>query len=246
MVFNYAGGPKAIHPSDIVGSDPYLAPEVFGDGKYDPALADTWSLAIILCCMLLNRFPWKLAELTDSNYKAFTVDHPELLEDQTGRRPSEAATESSASLLSLQDDHSIAEPDTTNRLPEMTVDRHEQLPKTMYPASRASSTPYLPLTADDGDSTLQLKKSEANRMTVTQPEALEEGPNSFFALFPKVCRGLLRQLLVPDLKKRATITDAMRNGFLSAMESCVDDPTVRHTHTLICNHSEALAASVKS
>ena len=55
----------------IVGSDPYLAPEVYDERKYDPQPADIWSLAIIFCCMSLRRFPWKLPRMTDNSYKLF-------------------------------------------------------------------------------------------------------------------------------------------------------------------------------
>jgi serine/threonine protein kinase len=57
--------------SGIVGSDPYLAPEVYDEKKYDPQPADIWSLAIIFCCMSLRRFPWKMPRMTDNSYKLF-------------------------------------------------------------------------------------------------------------------------------------------------------------------------------
>ena len=55
----------------IVGSDPYLAPEVYDERKYDPQPPDIWSLAIIFCCMSLRRFPWKMPRMTDNSYKLF-------------------------------------------------------------------------------------------------------------------------------------------------------------------------------
>lgn len=55
----------------IVGSDPYLAPEVYDERKYDPQPADIWSLAIIFCCMSLRRFPWKMPRMTDNSFKLF-------------------------------------------------------------------------------------------------------------------------------------------------------------------------------
>ncbi|ESZ97682.1 hypothetical protein SBOR_1939 [Sclerotinia borealis F-4128] len=61
--------------SGIVGSDPYLAPEVYDEKKYDPQPADIWSLAIIYCCMSLRRFPWKMPRATDNSYKLF-ASHP--------------------------------------------------------------------------------------------------------------------------------------------------------------------------
>lgn len=57
----------------IVGSDPYLAPEVCGELKYDPQPADIWSLAIIFCCMTLRRFPWKAPRQSDNSFKLFSA-----------------------------------------------------------------------------------------------------------------------------------------------------------------------------
>lgn len=64
---------KLIRARGVVGSDPYLSPEVFeplGVG-YDPRGADVWSIAIIYCCMILKRFPWKLPKLSDPSYRSF-------------------------------------------------------------------------------------------------------------------------------------------------------------------------------
>ena len=64
---------KLIRARGVVGSDPYLSPEVFeplGMG-YDPRGADVWSIAIIYCCMILKRFPWKLPKLSDPSYRSF-------------------------------------------------------------------------------------------------------------------------------------------------------------------------------
>ena len=57
-----------------MGSDPYLAPEVYEESKYDPQAVDVWSLGIIFCCMSLRRFPWKLPRVTDVSYKYFVAD----------------------------------------------------------------------------------------------------------------------------------------------------------------------------
>lgn len=54
-----------------MGSDPYLAPEVYEERKYDPTATDMWSLAIIYCCMTLRRFPWKQPRVIDNSYKLF-------------------------------------------------------------------------------------------------------------------------------------------------------------------------------
>jgi serine/threonine protein kinase len=77
-VFHYPG--KAHTPATgIVGSDPYLAPEVLSGDSYDPRKTDVWSVAIIFVCMVLRRFPWKIPDpKTDPSFKAFVTAHPDL------------------------------------------------------------------------------------------------------------------------------------------------------------------------
>ncbi|KAI1738769.1 kinase-like domain-containing protein [Xylaria scruposa] len=70
-VFKYPFESEIVLASGIVGSDPYLAPEVYDERKYDPQAVDIWSLAIIFCCMSLRRFPWKLPRMTDNSYRLF-------------------------------------------------------------------------------------------------------------------------------------------------------------------------------
>ena len=65
-----------------MGSDPYLAPEVCNEIKYDPQPADIWSLAIIFCCMSLRRFPWKAPRLSDKSFKLFCSKPDELQQAQ--------------------------------------------------------------------------------------------------------------------------------------------------------------------
>lgn len=63
---------KILKAKGIVGSDPYLAPEVFDTTTpYDARLADVWSIAIIFCCMILKRFPWKLPRSSDPLFRSF-------------------------------------------------------------------------------------------------------------------------------------------------------------------------------
>ncbi|KAL6710220.1 Nitrogen permease reactivator protein [Coniothyrium glycines] len=70
-VFRYPFEDEIVLASGIVGSDPYLAPEVYDLSKYDPQPTDIWSLAIIFCCMTLRRFPWKAPRISDNSYKLF-------------------------------------------------------------------------------------------------------------------------------------------------------------------------------
>ncbi|KAI1513110.1 Nitrogen permease reactivator protein [Pyrenophora tritici-repentis] len=70
-VFKYPFEDEIVLASGIVGSDPYLAPEVYDLAKYDPQPTDIWSLAIMFCCMTLRRFPWKAPRISDNSYKLF-------------------------------------------------------------------------------------------------------------------------------------------------------------------------------
>lgn len=77
-VFHYPGKHQ-IPATGVVGSDPYLAPEVLHKDHYDPRLTDVWSVAIIFMCMILRRFPWKIPDTkTDMSFKLYCNTHPEL------------------------------------------------------------------------------------------------------------------------------------------------------------------------
>ncbi|EGW31225.1 uncharacterized protein SPAPADRAFT_61802 [Spathaspora passalidarum NRRL Y-27907] len=81
VIFKYPydqyGSKDAIHPCHgIVGSDPYLAPEVLkSPNSYNPQPVDLWSIAIIYCCMTLKRFPWKIPNSEkDNSFKLYCME----------------------------------------------------------------------------------------------------------------------------------------------------------------------------
>ncbi|KAK5112603.1 hypothetical protein LTR62_003917 [Meristemomyces frigidus] len=71
VVFRYPFENEVVLATGVVGSDPYLAPEVYDQQRYDPRPTDVWSIAIIFCCMTLRRFPWKAPRLSDNSYRLF-------------------------------------------------------------------------------------------------------------------------------------------------------------------------------
>lgn len=75
-VFKYPFETGIVMAHGVVGSDPYLAPEVLSQTRYDPTPTDIWSIAVVFCCMTLRRFPWKAPKLTDNSFKLF-VSEPE-------------------------------------------------------------------------------------------------------------------------------------------------------------------------
>lgn len=61
-----------VRTTGIVGSDPYLAPEVLAGSTYDPRKTDVWSVGVIFVCMMLRRFPWAVPDRErDNSFKAF-------------------------------------------------------------------------------------------------------------------------------------------------------------------------------
>ncbi|KAG7092339.1 hypothetical protein E1B28_008700 [Marasmius oreades] len=93
-VFHYPGKTTHIKAKGVVGSDPYLAPEVLDKDEYDPRKADVWSVAIIFLCMVLRRFPWKCPDgKNDPSFRAFVNAHPDLSEPKKHKEPlNQAAT----------------------------------------------------------------------------------------------------------------------------------------------------------
>lgn len=73
VVFRYPETEKIHEAVGVVGSDPYLAPEVVTHLVYDPRPADIWSAAIVFCCMLMRKFPWKAPRQSDNSFKQFAA-----------------------------------------------------------------------------------------------------------------------------------------------------------------------------
>lgn len=71
VVFKYPETTKIIEAHGIVGSDPYLAPEVVRKLRYQSAPTDVWSAAIVFCCMLMRKFPWKSPRQSDHSFKQY-------------------------------------------------------------------------------------------------------------------------------------------------------------------------------
>ncbi|KAK9728243.1 Nitrogen permease reactivator protein [Basidiobolus ranarum] len=55
----------------LVGTDPYIAPEVHEKNGYDATKADIWSAGIVYAVMVLRKFPWNVALPSDKSYVRF-------------------------------------------------------------------------------------------------------------------------------------------------------------------------------
>lgn len=80
VVFKYPFEQDITPARGIVGSDPYLAPELLVESTYDPRPADVWSIAIMYYCMVLRRFPWKAPRQSYNSFRMF-CEHPESEKD---------------------------------------------------------------------------------------------------------------------------------------------------------------------
>ncbi|KAJ2967318.1 hypothetical protein NUW54_g13537 [Trametes sanguinea] len=154
-VFHYPGK-KTTLATGIVGSDPYLAPEVLSQDKYDPRKTDVWSVAIIFMCMVLRRFPWKIPDpKSDPSFRAFVNAHPDLSVKPPPRKQIEAPKQdkqdeaktkevngAAESKEKVSDDaKSIAETMPSNASALSTTDSHA--PSTLPETRKAQSSQRL-------------------------------------------------------------------------------------------------------
>ena len=155
-VFHYPG--KAHTPATgIVGSDPYLAPEVLNGDSYDPRKTDVWSVAIIFICMLLRRFPWKIPDpKTDPSFKSFVTAHPDLSIKPPPKAILIAKEDSSSSVQGLS---------RGPILPEAIRIPHRERAATGDPeSSSSSSTP-----SETASVSTESSRSDSQSTTITDP-----------------------------------------------------------------------------
>ncbi|GLB35035.1 putative protein tyrosine kinase [Lyophyllum shimeji] len=167
-VFHYPG--KAHTPATgVVGSDPYLAPEVLSQDSYDPRKTDVWSVAIIFMCMVLRRFPWKIPDpKTDPSFRAFVHAHPDL-----SLKPEPKPAKG-------RDPH--PEGDTPKRQPSRGGTLPPSLSSTRKPPirERASSTGTTQPDREEGSSSTTSNSSETTSILTsasTQSTAITDPPS---------------------------------------------------------------------
>ncbi|KAN0060233.1 serine/threonine protein kinase [Thecaphora frezii] len=123
-VFHSPGKSKVV-ATGVVGSDPYLAPEVLSQQTYDPRLTDVWSCAIIFLCMILRRFPWKLPDVkSDPSFRLYVNSHPELCTPPEPQQSSRRSTMDSGSKASTLASMGASTP--ASSMPSSRVDSSEQ------------------------------------------------------------------------------------------------------------------------
>jgi serine/threonine protein kinase len=205
----------------VVGSDPYLAPEVFLQKQYDAEKVDIWSLAIIFCCMTLRRFPWKCPKSTDNSYKLF-VTQPTEEELQSPIYPTV---------------RSNAQSEPTSRHPSGPQSSSSQQSAQSEPAPSKQDA-----SAQDNASSKAPSDAQSIATTVT-PTATStaqiiKGPWRLLRLLPRETRHIIGSMLDLDPVKRVNLETVMDDPWVQKSVYCRQEiggqviHTEGHVHTL--------------
>ncbi|KAL8788016.1 MAG: hypothetical protein Q9213_001908 [Squamulea squamosa] len=225
-VFRYPFETDIVLASGIVGSDPYLAPEVYDNNKYDPQPTDIWSLAIIYACMTLRRFPWKAPRLTDNSYKLFaSAPNPGTPSaDAALPRTSEGRAKSTVDLTGeVEDRRSSAPPVDPDPSSEQSSQHHHHHHHHHQQRSenREEST----------------QAGENQPKSSSKPEIIR-GPWRLLRLLPRETRLIIGRMLEIDPTRRATLEDMYADPWISNTPICQQVEGGRvikaegHEHTL--------------
>ena len=157
-VFHYPGKAHTM-ATGIVGSDPYLAPEVLNKDSYDPRKTDVWSVAIIFMCMVLRRFPWTIPDpKTDASFRAFVNAHPDLSEKPAPKKGPPTRNQTAPSMLS----------------PGLV--KHDQVP---LPIRVVLADPESSSTSSEGETTSILTSTSSNSTALTgEPSMMSDAEST--------------------------------------------------------------------
>lgn len=192
-----------------MGSDPYLAPEVYEERKYDPQAVDIWSLAIIFCCMSLRRFPWKVPRMSDNSYKLFasepTPGHdPKKLVPPAPRTTGESEKtpqQVSESAKKEKEDDKQGQQEQQKSAQSEKSEKTEKSEKPEAPTSTSATA------------------SSATQGTQGQKEVIR-GPWRLLRLLPRESRHIIGRMLMINPRERAKMSDILEEPWVSDTVIC--------------------------
>jgi len=209
-VFKYPFENDIVLASGIVGSDPYLAPEVYDERKYDPQAVDIWSLAIIFCCMTLRRFPWKVPRMTDNSFKLFAA------EPTPGHDPKKLITLSK----------STNDLENTPHRDYFEEGKHQARKQEHKEAEGQAS---------QGSSAQASTRADGQQ---TEKKEVIRGPWRILRLLPRESRHIIGRMLEIKVKERATMQEILDEPWVANTVICQQPEPGRviraedHVHTL--------------
>lgn len=201
-----------------MGSDPYLAPEVYEERKYDPTAVDIWSLAIIYCCMTLRRFPWKVPRMTDNSYRLFASD------PTPGHDPKKLVLPPNKSTSALHD------------IPQRDFFPGDEDKAKAKQASEKSQT--VEKTREHSTTEAAASSTTGTSGTGEKPKEVIKGPWRILRLLPRESRHVIGRMLEIDPKKRAKMPEILEDSWVSNAVICRQTEPGQvikaedHTHTL--------------
>ncbi|KAL4890203.1 Pkinase-domain-containing protein [Aspergillus ambiguus] len=257
VVFRYPFENDIVPASGIVGSDPYLAPEVYDEKKYDPRPTDVWSLAIIFCCMTLRRFPWKQPRVSDNSYRLFvSTPTPGTPVPEADPRRHRVIKSSPDLPSSARENQQTQSSDSRNGLVGQPAK-----PNGPQDSAKGPSKPEPPANEDAGSPTspVDKKPSEGNQKNETKttrttskeapplpasaqtagprPEVIK-GPWRLLRLLPRESRYIVGRMLKVSVKERANLDDVLADEWVRNIKACqqeVSGEVIKapgHTHIL--------------
>lgn len=241
----------AHHSIGIVGSDPYLAPEVYDLNKYDPQPTDIWSLAIIYACMSLRRFPWKAPRLTDNSYKLF-VSTPTTGTAETGMpRSSDGRPKSALELTSAAGDSRRSSDTTAKAMSRQNSEdgptkHHHHHHHHHHHQDKDGAEP-----SSTGQNTASTTSSSPQAETPSTKQEVLKGPWRLLRLLPRESRAIIGKMLEILPSRRATLADMMKDPWIANTQVCRQlegGQVVRapgHEHTLEAGTAAASAPHQK-
>lgn len=224
-----------------MGSDPYLAPEVYETSKYDPQPTDIWSLAIIYACMSLRRFPWKAPRLTDNSYKLFASP------PNTATTPTESTSKSSSNSRSTTTSETKSGVDDSQRgsTPSSEVVSRQNSDSTnkYHHSHHHHHHIHQEKSEEDGrNATNEIISSTGTHSgRIDAPNNKQEiikGPWRLLRLLPRESRGIISYMLEIQPHHRATLEDMARDPWIVNTPVCSQNESGQvirapgHEHTL--------------
>ncbi|ORY16753.1 kinase-like domain-containing protein [Clohesyomyces aquaticus] len=223
-VFKYPFESDVVLATGIVGSDPYLAPEVYDVSKYDPQPTDIWSLAIIFCCMTLRRFPWKAPRVTDNSYKLFVSppnDGPKSITN-----PSKSTSDLGQEAVANDRRQHLPQSEPASRQASDSPGPHQHHHRHQRDGAQSDTNENRPATP-----------STASDSKTQQPQVIK-GPWRLLRLLPRESRHIIGRMLEVDPKKRATLEEILEDKWVTNSRVCSQEEGGKvlradgHEHTL--------------
>ena len=209
----------------VVGSDPYLAPEVYDNQRYDPRLADVWSIAIIFCCMTLRRFPWKAPRLSDNSYRLFVAE-PDPDQDKildAYRKPSKSSRDS-VSTIDLPKAQAQAQAQAKSEPASHNVEKSGRDGDETPPSEQRNHHHHHHRHHYDDDKAVKSEPVSRQSTATGETTTVIKGPMRLLRLLPRETRHIIGRMLVLNPKDRAD------------MDEILDDPWVQNA--LVCRQEE--------